>query len=107
MKRLSSSAPSIRALALLPFLVAVGCEKKEATPTPVPSASAEQPPTARLATAKLDKVSRGEFNRFASEVGLPLFWTEDKNKNGGLDPDELALYWGLEPGSVVAEYVGK
>ena len=93
-------------LALLPFFAA-GCEKKDAAPTPVPSASAELPPTARLATAKLDKVTRTEFNRLAAEVGIPLFWIEDKNKNNGLDPDELAVYWGLEPGSVLAEYVGK
>ena len=54
---------------------------------------------------KLDKLTRADFNRLAAELALPLFWVEDTNKDGAIDPDELAVYWGLVPGAKLAEYV--
>jgi hypothetical protein len=45
--------------------------------------------------APYDAVKRADFNRVAVELDLPLFWTEDTNKNGALDPAELAVLWGV------------
>ncbi len=41
--------------------------------------------------------SREALNRAALELALPLFWTGDANGNGAVDPDELAIVWGLDP----------
>lgn len=109
MKVLARPAPVV--LACLAALA--GCEKKpDPTPLPTPvtsaSAAAGEAGAAPAATRpKLDKVPRTDWNRLAAELALPLFWVEDRNKDKALDPDELALYWGLEPGAVLAEYVGK
>lgn len=35
------------------------------------------------------------MNRAAVELDLPIFWVEDQNKNGAVDPSELAVLWGL------------
>jgi hypothetical protein len=40
-------------------------------------------------------LGRSEFNRRAAEEFLPLFWIEDANKDGRLQPDELAVLWGF------------
>ncbi|HEY6640851.1 hypothetical protein [Povalibacter sp.] len=39
-------------------------------------------------------IERVAFNRRAAELFLPLFWREDVNGNGALDPDELAVLTG-------------
>jgi hypothetical protein len=97
-------------------LAAAACEKKpETAPTPVsPATSAsttaattDASVTAKHAGVKLDKLTRGDFNRLAAELALPLFWAEDRNKDNAIDPDELAVYWGLVPGAKLAEYVTK
>jgi hypothetical protein len=54
-----------------------------------------EPP--RAAAVKLDKLNRAEFNRLAVELDLPLFWIEDRNADGVLSPDELAVLWGVMP----------
>lgn len=103
------------ALAIVIGLAASACEKKPdpATVPPVASANAGAAGDAQAATAarpagvKLDKLTRGEFNRLAAELAQPIFWSEDKNKDSSLDPDELAVYWGLVPGAKLSEYVGK
>jgi len=64
------------------------------------------PAAPKVTVANLEKMSRADFNRTAAEIALPIFWTEDKNKDGALDADELAVYWGLVPGATLAEYVG-
>jgi hypothetical protein len=108
------------ALSFFPLLAAAACEKKpEATPAPpaasaTPASSASttgaasdaQAAAAKPAGVKLDKVTRADFNRLAAELAEPIFWSEDKNKDGALDPDELAVYWGLVPGAKLIEYVG-
>jgi hypothetical protein len=43
----------------------------------------------------LAPVSRADFNRVAAERMLPLFWIEDTDKNGVIDPNELAVLWGM------------
>jgi len=37
---------------------------------------------------------REDFNRRAAEKFLPLFWREDTNRDGVLQPSELAILWG-------------
>jgi hypothetical protein len=87
---------------LLPvLLVSIACDKPAPKPEPTPVTSASAAPAA----PKLDKLARADFNRLASELALPLFWSEDKNKNGALDPSELAVYWGLERRASINEYV--
>ncbi len=101
--------------AILLALAASACEKKpDLVPTPAPSSSASTTGGAVVDAApakpvgiKLDKVTRADFNRLAAELALPLFWIADKNKDGAIDPDELAVYWGIAPGAKLAEYVDK
>jgi hypothetical protein len=100
MKRIHLVGP---ALLLSIASLAVACSK-DPPPQPTPVTSASPPPPPK---PKLDKVPRAEFNRLAAELALPLFWSQDKNKDNTLDPDELAVYWGLEPGAVLGEYLGK
>ena len=96
-------------------LAASACEKKpEPAPTPAPATSASitggalvDAAPAKPAGVKLEKVTRADFNRLAAELALPIFWIADKNKDGAIDPDELAVYWGLVPGAKLAEYVDK
>jgi hypothetical protein len=104
------------ALALLPVLAlgALACEKKvEPIPTPAPVTSASttgvalgDAQAAKPVGIKVDKLTRADFNRLAAELALPLFWSADTNKDNVLDPDELAVYWGLVPGAKLVEYVG-
>jgi len=39
-------------------------------------------------------IERVDFNRRAAELYLPLFWREDANDNGALEPNELAVLTG-------------
>ena len=47
------------------------------------------------AAPRLDAISRSDFNQRAAERNLPLFWREDPNGDGQLQPAELAVLWGL------------
>ena len=67
-----------------------GCGHKPEQEAKPPEAKAASP-----ASPALDKLPRADFNRRAAERFLPLFWIEDKNANGGLDVDELAVLWGI------------
>jgi hypothetical protein len=101
--------------AMMVALTTSACEKKpEPALTPVPATSAsitggamQDAAPARPVGIKLEKVTRTDFNRLAAELALPIFWVADKNKDGAIDSDELAVYWGLVPGAKLAEYVGK
>lgn len=44
--------------------------------------------------ASLDAVPRADFNRAAVALDLPLFWSADADRDGVLDPTELAVLWG-------------
>jgi hypothetical protein len=61
--------------------------------TAVPSSAAAAPPPARL-----DAIPRLDFNRLAAELDLPLFWINDADASGALEPSELAVLWGVAPG---------
>ena len=56
----------------------------QAPPAPAP---AEEPPAP---PRKHDAIARMEFNRWAVRENLPVYWTEDTNRDGNLDPDEVA-----------------
>ncbi len=72
-------------------LAALGGCQTEKKPEPVVAAAAPPPPPP---PPKLDAITRLEFNRRAAERALPLFWIKDENKDGALDPAELASLWG-------------
>lgn len=83
-------------------LGAAACEPEQ--PVVPVQTSAPEAPTAQAAQApaepppRLDKVPRADFNRIAAELNLPLFWIADEG-GGALDPAELAVLWGVAPGS--------
>ncbi|HVJ88977.1 MAG TPA: hypothetical protein VM580_04175 [Labilithrix sp.] len=99
----------LAALAVAPLLAVFACDHKAEQPEPkVASSPGPQPVAAAVAeTPKLDRISRADFNRLAPELALPLFWAEDKNADGVLDPDELAVYWGLERSTTLEDYTTK
>jgi hypothetical protein len=66
------------ALAALSLTIVIGCR---------PSAKSSKPD-------RYDQFKREDFNRRAAERFLPLFWREDSNKDGVLQPNELAVLWG-------------
>lgn len=47
------------------------------------------------APAALDTLTRAQFNDATAQRFLPLFWREDVNHDGTLQPGELAVLWGL------------
>jgi hypothetical protein len=59
----------------------------------VPTAHAQSPAPGRYAA-----IERLEFNRRAVEWAEPLFWVSDANRNGAMEPTELAMLWGLGDG---------
>lgn len=91
--------------------LAAACGGNESGPSKVPdhgtssTAASTTGKTEAPAAAKLNKLSRADFNKLAPELALPLFWIEDKNKDGALDPDELAVYWGLDKSVTRADFV--
>lgn len=69
---------------------AAGCSTPAPTPTPV-----VEPAPAAPAPKVYSGVERLEFNRRAAEQALPLFWIADTNTNAAIEPNELAVIWGL------------
>jgi hypothetical protein len=58
---------------------------------PMPEAA---PPVATVEPAaqpKLDRLTRKDFNRRAIELDVPLFWRDDADGNGIIEPAELAV----------------
>ena len=52
------------------------------------------------ATQRHNQLARDEFNRRAAAHFLPLFWREDSNHDGALEPNELAILWGYPESDV-------
>jgi hypothetical protein len=83
--------------AVLAVLVLTGCPRKvpAASPAapegPAPEGPAPEGPAPKQ---RFDALSRADFNQRAAERFQPLFWREDANGNGALDPDELVVVWG-------------
>ncbi|MBK8014569.1 MAG: hypothetical protein IPK13_24865 [Deltaproteobacteria bacterium] len=42
-----------------------------------------------------NRVKRLDFNQTATLLNVPIFWREDANENGILEPAELAVIWGF------------
>jgi hypothetical protein len=83
----------VRQLTLLLLSLAAlgGCSKPESTASTAPTASTK--PAASATTH--DALDRLSFNRRAVDYAVPLFWTIDADKDGALDPAEVAVTWGL------------
>jgi len=76
---------------------------------------AETPePTAEEAPPAFDRLERAELNRLAVRANLPLYWAEDGDGDGAVDPDEvrsLAFYptegnWVTDDGSFTGAFTG-
>ena len=85
-------------------------------PEPLPAVSpAPAPPTPETAVpaataapaspARLDVIPRLDFNRLAAELYLPLFWINDADNSGALEPNELAVLWGVAPSGAPPVFV--
>jgi hypothetical protein len=55
--------------------------------------------------APVVNVPRADWNRIANELFMPIYWVEDKDKDGELDPSEVALVWGVDPSAKLDDYV--
>src|SRR5215471_5056079 len=75
-----------RNLSALSLAILVGCSGQP-TPGSSPATSTDKP-------GSYSALKRADFNRRAAEKFLPLFWREDTNKDGALQPGELAVLWG-------------
>jgi hypothetical protein len=91
------------AVALTVALTAApGCPKDKAPAQLDGAGGAATPgaPGAGATPGKLDQLPRAELNRRAAELALPIFWRSDANGDGALDPDELAVLWGIADTSI-------
>jgi hypothetical protein len=81
---------------LVAALLALGCASRgpaPAAPAAAPVAAAAPAPSA---PPRFADVPRDRFNRASLTLGLPLFWNDDRDGDGALAPDELAVIWGLD-----------
>lgn len=77
------SALRLAGLAGVAFAALAGCARQDSTS---PSGASAAPRHAQL--------TREEFNQRAAAHFLPLFWREDSNHDGALEPNELAVLTG-------------
>ncbi len=68
------------------FIFLAACAAEQPAPTPAP---------VRATTPGYNRLNRADFNRLAAERDWPLFWRQDKNNDGTLSADELAVLWGV------------
>jgi hypothetical protein len=111
-RHLTLAAYPCLASAVVAGAVLTGCgEKQEAAAPAAPHVVATTAVTPAESTPagarslKLEPVTRADFNRVAAELALPMFWSQDRNTDGVLDAEEVAVYWGLVPGAALADYV--
>src|SRR5262245_15344927 len=83
--RLNQAARLSFAIAALSLMGLISCSQRQQSEWAV-SGSRKTPSYGQL--------KRADFNRRAAEKFLPLFWREDSNKDGFLQPAELAVLWG-------------
>jgi hypothetical protein len=92
-----------RALPLVALSLAIAaCEPEPLPPVPPPApppetAAPAPAPAPEPPPAKLDAIPRLELNRLAAQLDLPIFWIADANGDGALEPDEVAVLWGVAP----------
>lgn len=86
-------------------VLALGCASRNPAAPAAPAGSAGSAgsagpgaaaTSANAAPARLADVPRDAFNRAALTLALPLFWNEDRDGDGAIGPDEVAVIWGLD-----------
>jgi hypothetical protein len=55
--------------------------------------------------AGFDRLDRAAFNARAADLALPIFWRSDANGDKAVDPDELAMLWGVPGAVTLADYI--
>jgi hypothetical protein len=70
--------------------LAGGCTKKAASTAEQQPGPADAAPAPAPAPKRHDAVARVDFNRWAVRLDQPIYWIVDANKDGNLDPDEVA-----------------
>lgn len=95
MKTTKTIARTLVLVSPLLTLATLGCEKKPEGEAPAASASATLSHSQGAKTG-FARVARLNFNRIAAELALPIFWSQDTNKNGVVEPDEVSVYWGID-----------
>ena len=82
------------AVLTLPLAAAllVGCRSPAppAVPPAPPAPTASEKPADAPPAAQHSDLPRLRFNQLAMRLNLPVYWTGDKNKNGAIDPAEVA-----------------
>jgi hypothetical protein len=94
-------------LFLSPPFGLLGCGGAEPPLAAAPQATAPAAPApAPVATAPAahDQIDRLAFNRVAQHLDLPIFWVSDPDKNGAVEPNEVATLL-FFPGSDTAAWV--
>lgn len=76
---LPAGAKATIVIAVAVLTNSAGCSRTQPEPSPGPDAFA--------------RIERRAFNRRAAQLGLPLFWIEDTNRNQAVDARELAQLW--------------
>ena len=76
-------------------LLLAGCASRGG-PSPAEPAAPATATSAPAVPARFADVPRDRFNRTALTLGLPLFWSEDRDGDGALAPEELAIVWSLD-----------
>ncbi len=89
--------PLVPLASLLVAASLFACEEPPpvAPPQPPPPPAAKSSPPAPAEAPKLDSIARLDFNALAAVLDLPLFWIEDTNNNGAVEPEEIATLWGI------------
>ena len=88
MQLIAHGANAIRlpfAVLSLSVVALAGCNRTPSADTHAGQATAEP---------SYNNFARLDFNRRAAERFLPLFWREDSNHDGTIQPAELAVLWG-------------
>lgn len=93
-------APLLAVSALCAALLSCTPEPAQIPAQPTATATAAPVVTATAtaeaqAPAPKPPLSRGDWNRLAAHLALPVFWVEDKNSSGAPDADEVATLWGI------------
>lgn len=98
--RYSSPFFRIGAGAAIALVAAAACHKPKSTAagaTPTGSANATpadygpcEPSADQNCETRWQGLARGDFNRFAVRLNLPLYWIADANNDGAIQPDEVA-----------------
>ena len=86
-------------MAVVSWVWAAGCKKKEAPEAPKPAKPADtqtagmkpadKPAEPSKPAVTFDRVPRLDFNRLAARLNLPVFWVQDANGNGAVEPAEV------------------